>query len=164
MDSEARLKKLSALLQSYELEERDIIKERVGIEHIRDQRQSSYDEVVAVQHLLQKRIQSLGAEVAIDALRKGDSVELHTMERYREKLQLKLDTQNALVAQKFEELTRVEERFTEIENLLVATRLKKKKLEKLMDSRNSEARIVEAATEEALLDEMNFFLGKHSKS
>lgn len=152
--------KLAVLQQTYELEERKAIEEKRKIDLVVEEREAIVAVVEAQLDELQSKLRQMQQNEKRRAVTSGDGGLLASVERYRRRVQDDVHRLGLELQERQSELSRARERLQIAEQDLVAARLEKKKVERLLERRELSARINAEAVEEAETDEMSFFTRK----
>ena len=153
--------KLSALLTSCEVEEQKALQEKRRIDDIVEQRRVRVEEVAARQSALEQRRLLLKEEQRLLALQAGDVGRLKAVLDFEKRLAKEAQDVTELLEKRQTELNRALERAAIAHEELIAARIEKKKVEKILSRRTDEEQAVGAAVEQALQDELSSY--RHSK-
>lgn len=153
--------KLQALRKTYEIEEQRALEEKQRVENVVEERRQIVEDLHRKCDELDGTLKRLRTKERGLALSSGDTVQLSAISRYEKRVKSELDEISRLAALRKKEFEQALERLQIAEQDLIDARIEKKKIEKFMDNRQHSERVVDAAIEEALTDEMNFY--RHRK-
>lgn len=153
----AKDSQLTAVRKTLELEEHKALQHYSEIDRVVRERRESLDVTKARQQALKKKLLDLAQKHRMNALQGGEVAQLAGIDRYAGRLRKELAEVDELVASKQQELDRALERAKLADEDLVKARLERKRIERFIDERSLQEKVLGAAVEEALLDEMSSF-------
>ena len=161
----AQKTKFDALLKSREVNENEALQEELRVRSILDERRVVYDNFVSRKEGLVEQIAYLRSRARIDALRKGDVNGLSTVIHFLRALEKQLAELDKSVVKKKVELDVAKNRAMLAGNDVVLARIERKKVETLVEGRVQSQRVLEAARDEATVDDFNIskYSGHHNK-
>lgn len=152
---------LGSLRKTLELEERKALQHYQDVERVVAERRKITSEAAKRVDALRKRIDDLDRVGRVRALRKGNIVYVHGATSFLRRLRKELAEAQTEHDAREKELQQAVERAKLAEEELSAARLERRRVEKLVEDRSERARIVGAAIEEVLNEEMtNFKTGR----
>lgn len=152
--------KLGVLQRAYEVDERRALEEKKRVDAIVDERQKIVEELEGERDALETKLQTLRGQDKRNALHTGDAGQLAAIERYAKRLQLQAGALDSVLEERRKELQQAVERSGFAEQELLAARMEKKKVERILKNRADTVRAVNEASNEALADEMSFYRPK----
>lgn len=153
----AKDSQLTAVRKTLELEEHKALQYSSEIDRVVRERREAYEGVRGRQEALRKKLLDLAQKQRVSALHGGEVAQLAGIDRYAARLRKELAEVDELVASKQQELDRALERAKLADEDLVKARLERKRIERFIDERSLQEKVLGAAVEEALLDEMSSF-------
>ena len=148
---------LIAVRKTLELEEHKALQHASEIDRVVRERREALESVIAKQEGLKRKLLDLAQKHRINALQGGDVARLAGIDRYAGRLRKELAETDEHVASKQQDLDRALERAKLADEDLVKARLERKRVERFIDERSLREKMLGAAVEEALLDEMSSF-------
>ena len=153
--------KLHALQTQYELEEQNALEEMNRVAIVVAERRGVVESLVSKRVELEEELGRLRGSQRQKALQSGNSSQLASIARFEKLVVEKLSVVENNLVEKEAELKRALDREESAEKNLVLARIERRKVEKVIENRQRSARVIDAAREEAMTDEMNFYLNKN---
>lgn len=147
--------RFDALLKSREASENEALQEERRVRIVLDERRLVYDSFLNRKEELIKQIRFLRGQARKDALRKGDIVGLSAVIRFAHALERQVVQLDEGMAKKKVELDIAESRAVLAEKDVVLARIERKKIETLVEGHAHSQRVLDAARDEAIVDDFN---------
>ncbi|MCB0322882.1 MAG: hypothetical protein KDD69_04890 [Bdellovibrionales bacterium] len=152
--------KLQALKRTYEVQEQQALEEKRKVDAVVEHRRKAVEALRHERDALSDKLADIRSVGRQSALCSGDAARLNSIAAYESRLVQVLRELQTVLAEKEQELSSGLARLTLAEEDLLAARIETKKLERFVEHREQAARVTDAAREEALTDEMNFYRRK----
>ena len=146
---------LLALLKTCEVEEQRALQRKREVEKVLAERQLVFDGLDAKREDLLLRIRELGGGQRVTALQGQDISQVHSITQYLERMRKAIPELEAQLDEQTRELQRASERDKLAEGEVIAARLEKKRIEKLIEGRFVDELVKGSAVEESLADELS---------
>jgi len=150
-------KKLLALRKSYEVQEGAAREAHRAVETVHDERLALLREEEQALADVEERLRSLMGSQRASACAKGTGAALESVRIFRDRLQSEKEQVAKRVASAQKEVERSSERLEIAHDELLEIRIEVKKLDKILEDRALRSKIRDAAREEIVADEMNFY-------
>ena len=152
--------KLEALQRTYQLEEREVLQHKKEVEDVVDERRKKLEELHLENERLELELKKVRTTDRAVALTQGDAPQLLTLSRYEARLKRELKNLSALIEEQDRELKQALVRAEIASDDLVAARIEKKKVERFLEQKAESMRARDAASQEVVEDESNFYRRK----
>lgn len=150
-------KKLRALQRTFELEEQRALAARNKIDEVVEQRRAIVEKLHEERRRLSDALHRLRNQDRSKALQAGQGAALASISRYSARIEKELAELSGVIASREQELASAVERLTAAGDDVIAARLEKKRVERLLDKREFSERLRDEANKEADADEMSFY-------
>lgn len=151
--------KLGALLRGREIDERSAIQHRNQVGAIVQERQEMLNALEIKRDAVLKRVSTLISKNRYSALQAGDISQVSSITRYSKRLEAELERLEKQIGERRRELGLAKEREGLAEEDVVAARIERKKIEKLLSNRENIELRKKVAREESRADEMATYRG-----
>ena len=149
--------KLRALQKKLGLQEEQLLLERNRIDEITKSRKAVADRLAEQVAALEAQLIDLRTKTRVQALHSGNGQQLAGISAFELRITQQLAGVTAKAAEANSDFAKAAERLEAAETDLLTIRVEKKRMEKLLDSRQLTERVKSDAREEALTDEMNSY-------
>lgn len=149
--------KLQALRKAKEIEEQKALEEKQKVEIVVEERQKIVDSLQRKHDALCQKLERMRTTERGNALHVGDATQLGAIFSYEKRVNAELEELSCQLDARRKELKMALERGELADQDLLRARVERKKIEKFLDNRQLTERVVDAAIEEALTDEMNYY-------
>lgn len=149
---------LAAFYTKCELEEREALLERQRIDSIVAERLRALQAVVGRRQRLREKCLLLQGEERMTALQAKDVSRVLSLTSYERRLGREVEKLDRSVLSKEKELRTAQERLFLADEALVKAQIERKRVEKLLSNREKEAKVMGAAVEQAMNEELVSFL------
>ena len=149
--------KFENLYRSLEIEEGGAIKERIRIEEIAAVRKNDLDKLVSNLELVKSEISNCQGNKRSKALAEGNSQKVAGLVQHTARLKNDCENLQKKVKKQSESFHKALERLKAAEEILLEKRVEKKKIEKLIETKNTERRIKKEALVEIDNEERSNF-------
>ena len=153
----SRLAKLEAVLKSFDIAEKDCVRECQAISSLKEERTKKLDQIVAQLQQTKGREKQLYRDRR-EATSSGNLPHLAAISRYLRKLESEVSKLGALREEAVEDVKRAEDREKLAEQDLLEVRVQRKKIEQLMAKYQLDKEIIDSARDELIIEELTSYL------
>lgn len=149
--------KIQALFRSLEVEEKQLLKERAPIDEIIEQRTEVLEGLLDKKRGFLDKLEQGDRKLKSQSLRSGNIGALAEWERFAARLKKELAILEPDVKNAEKELESARRRLAEVDEELIAVRLERKKIERVIENREEKERIQTQALDEVSSDELSIY-------
>ncbi len=150
----ARDAQLQALLKARELDEQRAAQRHAEIERVAVERARVCEDLEREIEGLRRSVDELQGPKRVRAAQSGDAFAIGSVTEYAKRLERKMDTLAAELAEKTDDHNRAQERLRAAEQEVVAARVERKRVERLLEERTRQDLIQGSALEESAIDDL----------
>lgn len=150
-------RKIAALLRSIDLDEQKIVAHRQSVQKITDERRQQYEALQAKEAHLKMRLAQGGAMLRDSSVQHGEVGQLAEWERFSKRLQKELEVLAPQLVESLKELQSAEQRLAVVDEELLEVRIERKRIERIMENRETQERLQNQALDEASSDDLSVF-------
>ena len=149
--------KIQALFRSLEVEEKQLLKERLPIDEIIEKRTKSLELLLEKKQGFIAKLEEGDRKLKAQSLRSGNIGALAEWERFAARLKKELARLEPDVKNAERELVSAKQRLAQVDEELIAVRLERKKIERVIENREERERIQSQALDEVSSDELSIY-------